>query len=241
MPIRLENHILAGLPPSDLALLAPSLHVVPSPQNGGPQQHELERDHVYFPHEGIVSLLAITPDGDTIEMASAGRDGAIGPIPPFDLQDGVLVGLGALRASQIAVARLQLVMGESETLRAAIEACGDALLLQLRQNLVCGGLHPVEHRLPRWLLEAADRLQSDVIPATQETVAQRLGVRRTTVTLLASKLQEIGAIRWGRSRIEIFDRALLASEACTCHAALRDRMGARLPVDRPAPQKSVGR
>jgi CRP-like cAMP-binding protein len=240
MVFRSENRILAALPPSDLALLTPSLHSVAMPSGAAPHQHELSPDYVYFPHEGLVSLLAITPDGETIEMASAGRDGAVGPFVPSDVHDSLLVALGALRASQIATARLQLLARESDTLSRALDACRKALLLQVRHNLVCGGLHPVEQRLPRWLLEAAHRLGSDIIPATQENVAQRLGVRRTTVTLIASKLQETGAIRWGRSRVEILDRTRLEGEACTCHAALRERMNTLFPSATTVPHKSFG-
>ena len=126
------------------------------------------------------------------------------------------------------------------SLSRVLETCREALLHQVRQNLVCGGLHPVERRLPRWLIETADRLESDVIPATQETVAQRLGVRRTTVTLLASKLQEIGAIHWGRSRVEILDRAALEAETCSCQRALRERVGAQRPLDLGTPRRSFG-
>ncbi|HUI98051.1 MAG TPA: Crp/Fnr family transcriptional regulator [Xanthobacteraceae bacterium] len=235
MQNRTENRVLAELPPADAALLAPCLHpvgVIPGPT----QQPEFPSDCVYFPDEGQISALALTSDGETIEIASAGREGCLGPIFPSDLHDGLLVALGPLRAFQVPVARLQPILAQSEALSQALAACREALLLQVRQNLVCGGLHPVERRLPRWLIETADRLESDVIPATQETVAQRLGVRRTTVTLLASKLQEIGAIHWGRSRVEILDRARLESETCTCQRMLRARVSAR-----PATQLTVAR
>jgi len=239
MPNRTDNRVLADLPPSDFALIAPSLHAVAiTPTAHHP---ELAPDCVYFPHEGLLSLLALTPDGETIEIASAGRDGCLGPLLASDVHDALFVPLGALRASQISVARLQPILQESPTLSRTLERCREMLLHQVRQNLVCGGLHPVERRLPRWLIEASDRLEADVIPATQEIVAQRLGVRRTTVTLLASKLQEIGAIHWGRSRVEILDRVLLESEACTCHRALRERTGAQPELAMPASRhKSFG-
>src|SRR5262249_29681068 len=121
-------------------------------------------------------------------------------------------------------------------LAGAMATCREALLLQQRQNLVCSGLHPVEHRLARWLLETADRLESELIPATQEQVAQRLGGRRTPVTVLASKLQDGGGIRWGRSRVQILDRGRLEAMTCGCYAALRERTHSALPAS-PAPAK----
>jgi CRP-like cAMP-binding protein len=241
---RHENRVLASLPPADLALIARHLHIV-SLQPGAILQHQDHPlDYVWFPHEGLVSLLAVTPEGETVEAASVGRGGAVCPVLKSDVRDGFLtaVGQGAMRVSRIAAAQLQTAQKESEALTRVLRACREALLLQLRQNLVCGGLHPVEQRLSRWLLEAADRLELDVFPilATQEQVAQRLGVRRTTVTLLASKLQDAGAIRWGRSRVEIVDRARLESMACGCYATLRERMSALLPADPAAPAKGLG-
>jgi len=180
---------------------------------------------VYFPDAGVISILAITPDGETIEIASAGRTGAVCPIIRSEFGECLLVSTGATRASRVAVARLQPILAESQTLRATLEACRETLLLQLRQNLVCGGLHSVEQRLPRWILEMAGRLESDIVAVTQEDVARRLGVRRTTVTLIAQRLQEIGAIHWARGRVEVSDRTLLESATCTCYSALRESIG----------------
>ena len=234
VPIRRhENGVLARLPQAELAVLSHHLHVVALEPGAVLQHQDHPLEYVYFPHQGLVSLLASTPSGETIEAASTGRSGAVCPVLKSDLHDCFLttVTQGAMRASRIAAAQLQRAQRESEALNLALRACREALLLQLRQNIVCGGLHPVEQRLSRWLLEAADRLETDMIPVpvTQEHVAQRLGVRRTTVTLLASKLQDVGAIRWGRSRVEILDRARLVAMACSCYGALRERVNALLP------------
>jgi CRP-like cAMP-binding protein len=223
------------VPPREPFALARHLHPV-SVQPGAVLQHQDHPvDYVYFPHDGLVSLLAMTPDGETIEAASVGRRGAICPVHKSDLHDGFFtaVAQGAMRASRITTAQLQAMQTESVALDHALRACRAMLLLQLRQNIVCGGLHTVEQRLSRWVLEAADRLESDIIPilATQEHVAQRLGVRRTTVTLLASKLQNAGAIHWGRSRVEILDRARLEAMSCSCYRVLRERMNTLLPAD----------
>jgi len=232
---RHENRLLAGLPPFELASLARHLHVVSFGSGIALHRQGGPLDFAYFPHDGLISLLATTSTGETIEVASAGRGGAICPMPASELHDGfcLTAAPAGMRASRIAVATLQALLAENEALNQAVEACRESFLLHLRQNLVCGGLHPVEKRLARWLLEVADRLETDSIPipATQEEVAQRLGVRRTTVTLLASRLQNIGAIRWGRSRVEILDRALLENAACTCYGTLRERLGRLSRVD----------
>ncbi len=79
-----------------------------------------------------------------------------------------------------------------------------------------------------------------MIPATQEHVAQRLGVRRTTLTLLASKLQDIGAIRWGRSRAQVLDRNRLETMACGCNAVLRAHTRGPLSAGPPAATEFAG-
>ncbi len=240
---RHENRVLASLPAAELATLARHLHVV-ALQPGAILHHQDHPfEHVYFPHDGLVSLLAMTPEGATIEAASIGRGGAVCLIHKPDLGDSFLTAVtqASMRASRMPAAQLQAALAECPALDRALRAWREALLLQMRQNMVCGGLHAVEQRLSRWLLEAADRLESDILPilATQEQVAQRLGVRRTTVTLLASKLQEVGAIRWGRSRVEILDRVRLEAMACSCYGALRERMKALAPADPAAQPKSI--
>jgi CRP-like cAMP-binding protein len=182
----------------------------------------------------------MTLEGQTIETASVGRGGAVCPLLKSDAHEGFLTAIAqvSMRVSRIAAAQLQSAQRESEALSRALRACREGLLLQLRQNIVCDGLHSVEHRLARWLLEAADRLEADVEPiqVTQEHVAQCLGVRRTTITLVASKLQDVGAIRWGRSRVEIVDRAVLEPMACSCYAALRERTTSLFPADPAIPR-----
>ncbi|HEY1541911.1 MAG TPA: Crp/Fnr family transcriptional regulator [Xanthobacteraceae bacterium] len=221
-----DNRVLADLPPSELALLAPHVQIVSLPVGTVLRHQDAALDHVYFPHQGVISLLATTAHGETIEVASAGRGGAICPILASEPRDGLLTTIahGPLRASRVPAARLHAILPQIPMMGRAMDACREALLLQLRQNLICCGLHAVEHRLARWLLETADRLESEMIPATQEQVAQRLGVRRTTVTLLASKLQENGAIRWGRSRTQVLDRTRLEAMACGCYAVLHKQI-----------------
>lgn len=59
---------------------------------------------------------------------------------------------------------------------------------------------------------------------TQDFVAQMLGVSRTTVTLLAGKLQHKGIIRYSRGHIEILDRARLEAASCECYHAINRRI-----------------
>ncbi len=235
-----ENHLLASLPQRDIALLAPDLKPISVRSGTVLQLQAYPIEYVYFPHEGLVSLHAATDDGRMVQAASVGRAGAVCPVLKSGVREGLLtaVALTAMSISRIAMGKIIVAQQESQAINRALRACRQALLLQLRQSLVCDGLHLGEQRVARWILETADRLESDTlpIPVTQEYVAHCLGVRRTTVTLLVRALQDVEAIRWSRSRVEILDRARIEAKACSCYTALRERMRKLLPVDSASPR-----
>jgi CRP-like cAMP-binding protein len=105
----------------------------------------------------------------------------------------------------------------------------EALLAQVQQTAACNALHPMESRLARWLLQTRDRIDTDVLPLTQEFLSQMLGVRRTTVTLVARQLEQAGLIQNRRGRIVIIDREGLKDVACECYAIIRDQTNGALP------------
>lgn len=230
-----KNLVLASLPAQDFVLIARHLDVVSVAPGTVLLRQDHQLDYLYFPHEGLVSLFAEASDGQSMQVASIGRNGVICPILEANVPENFLsaVSMVELRASRIAPEQVQALLRDSETLRGALNACRHALLLQLRQNMVCSALHSAQQRLARWLLEAADRLEThaDSIPITQEDIAHRLGIRRTTVTLQVNAVEEAGAIRWGRSRVEILDRGRLEGMACSCYSAQRQRMGTAPPAN----------
>jgi hypothetical protein len=72
------NRFLATLPPHDFSLLAPHLRTVALER--GVMLHDVgeEMDNVYFPHTGMVSLVAVMQSGAIVETATIGRSGVIG-------------------------------------------------------------------------------------------------------------------------------------------------------------------
>jgi DNA-binding transcriptional MocR family regulator len=77
--------------------------------------------------------------------------------------------------------------------------------------------------MARWLLQISDRIGSADIPVTQDTIAQLLGVRRTTVTLAAQQLQQKGLIQYRRARVMITNPTVLHALACECYGACKER------------------
>lgn len=155
---------------------------------------------------------------------------------------GSLAGLGPRRshtravvqvtgtASRIAAVRFRKAAEESEAIHSIIVRYGEMLLIQVQQTAACNALHEVEARLSRWLLQARDRLESNIIKLTHEFLSQMLGVRRTTVTVVANSLQRAKLIRYHRGQIEIVDRPGLEARACECYEAIRRQIDQVIPL-----------
>jgi CRP-like cAMP-binding protein len=220
-----ENRLLAALEPADYALLSPRLSTACFARGAVLQEQEAPVSHVYFPKSGLVSLVSVMEDGQEIETAAVGRDGAL----------GAFVGLGRWNAftratvqipatcAVISESHFRAAVSRSERIRDLILRFKEALLGQVQQTAACNALHPLEARLARWLLQAHDLTDGRELPLTQDSIAKMLGVRRTSVTLVANRLQTDGLIRYFRGTIAILDRAGLEAAACECYRAIRRR------------------
>jgi CRP-like cAMP-binding protein len=218
-----RNLLLASLPAKDIGLLAPYLKDVVLEQGVVLQEQGERIDQVYFPHDGIVSLLAVMRQGDAIETATIGFEGAVGSLAGFGSRRAHTRAVVQVRgsAARIAASRFRRAAEESEAVCRIVVRYGEMLLIQVQQTAACNALHSVEARLSRWLLQARDRLESNNIKLTHEFLSQMLGVRRTTVTVVANVLQQAGLIRYHRGHIEIVDREGLEARACECYEAIR--------------------
>ena len=103
------------------------------------------------------------------------------------------------------------------------------------------GLHALEARLCRWLLQTHDCTDGNIIPLTQEFLGQMLGVRRTTVTIAARLLQGAGLIRYRRGHIQILDRAALEEMACECYGVVRQNANKVFPPDKKPEENQLRR
>src|SRR5262249_15693863 len=107
----------------------------------------------------------------------------------------------------------------------------ETLWAEAQQNAACNAIHDGSSRLCRWLLQCTNRTGSDQVPLTQEFLAEMLGMRRTTVTLLAQELQSPGILTYNRGRITILERAAFEASACGCYQVIRKlSTGAVLPI-----------
>jgi CRP-like cAMP-binding protein len=220
-----QNHLLALLSQPELDRLVPAM---------APGWLDIKTvlfepgqrvEAVYFPLNGVISLVTPLEDGAIVEVATVGNEGVVGvPLVP----EGSL----AVRAiSQVSGGALRM---ESSAFLAELDRRGalyeviqsyiQALFGQIAQAAACNRLHSNEERLSRWLLMSHDRVGVDEFAITHEFLGQMLGSRRATVTLSAGVLQAAGLIRYQRGHVTIVDRVGLEGVSCECYGVIKKEL-----------------
>jgi CRP-like cAMP-binding protein len=230
----LSNRFLATLPPHDFSLLAPHLRTVALEQGVILQDAGAEIERVYFLHSGMVSLVAVMPNGATVETAIIGRAGAIGTMAGLGARWGFARAIVQLPGTAVWLSAhgFHQAANQSPAIRDLVVRFNDLLFAQVQQSVACNALHSLEARLCGWLLQAHDCVDGNAIPLTQDFLAQMLGVRRTTVNFAAHLLQSAGVIRYRRGLIQIVDRAALEDTSCECYAVIRHKIDKIFPPAR---------
>ncbi|WP_262266177.1 Crp/Fnr family transcriptional regulator [Microvirga yunnanensis] len=235
------NRLLAALEPADFAVLEPHLEIVDLRKCTVLYEAGEPIQHTYFPHDAIVSLVEDMEDGRVAEVALFGCEAVFGLLSTFISGEalGRYVVLVPGTASRIPVEQMRRALVLRSRLRRMVAAFNEALLAQVFQAVACNALHPVEARCCRWLLNTHDRIDRDTLPLTHETLAEMLGVQRSTVSTVLGALQAAGLIAQRRGGIVVTDRLALEQAACECYSKVRLRVGKVLPgtYDRPDPNK----
>jgi CRP-like cAMP-binding protein len=224
----LRNQLLAALPPPDFALIAKHLAIASMPTGHILSEAGDTVHHVYFPLKGMLSLFSVLRDGKAIETATIGREGVVNGMAWW----------GVLKSDVRVVVEIPVdlaIISASHFRNAAVRSAGiqkicinynEVLLTEARVTAVCNAVHSVEERFCRLLLQCSDRAESNTIDLTHELLAEMLGVRRTSITQVAQKIQSTGAIRYSRGVIEIRNRPLLLKLSCECHQIIADKAAA---------------
>ena len=220
------NRLLAALPPTDLGLLTPHFQKISFEPDAVLVRSGDELDQVYFPHSGAVVFMVDMPNGETVATTLMGWEGALASLSVLGPSRSSVTAVARVAgtASRISAAKFRLAYARSAAIRHVVQVHARTLLLQLQHVAACNALHRVDGRMARWLLQLHDRVPHDVLPLTQDALAQLLGVRRTTVTLTMSKLRAAGAIRSDRRGLIEVDRTQLGSMSCECYALMQRRI-----------------
>ncbi len=216
------NRLLDGLAQPDLAFLVETSRAVDLPRRTVLISSDHTPTYLYLLTRGAASTIITMANGGCAEVGMIGTTGLVGaaallgPALPHTSSFMQLGGTG-LRVPTKAVRRL---FEESSDFRHQVLQFLQVQMDVTGQICACNRLHEAEPRLARWLLTCSDRIQSDTLRLTQESLAQMLGTQRTTIALVAGVMQRAGLIDYKRGSLRIVDRTGLAAVACDCYAVI---------------------
>ncbi|HEX8382753.1 MAG TPA: Crp/Fnr family transcriptional regulator [Sphingomonas sp.] len=214
--IQTNNILLAALSPDDRALLARDVTRVPLPRDLVLVSADRPVDHVYFPEDGVTSVVADMPDSGRTEVGIFGRDGMSASFLLLGADrspHGTFVQVAGRSALRIDADRFLAAVDESATLRIGLLRYVQAFVIQTAQSAATNAHHRIESRLARWLLMVHDRLDTDEIPLTHEFMGMMIAAERSGVTVTLHILEGAGMIRSKRGRVIILDRDKLTELA----------------------------
>ncbi len=222
-----ENRLLATFPMTMRPALRDEIEIVQLVAGDSVLQRGVDVISSLFPFGmTMVSLMVDLDDGRSVEVASIGREGAVGGIvscgySPAFTRGETIVGGPAARVPMRVIEQAKSASGHARNLFCRYS---DYLLAQIMQSAACNSFHSIEQRTARWLLTAQDR-GGDRLVLTQEALAGLLGVQRTTVNAVARQFGEEGLIATRRGTISILDRTALEARACECHCRVEQFFG----------------
>src|SRR5215212_9635745 len=190
------NRLLAAMEPEDFTRLEPQLEIVDLPRGKVLYESGETIRHAYFPHDCVVSLVAVLEDGGSVEVALFGCEGVLGlasSLVSHEAFGRYIVQLPGA-ASRIGIEQLEEAVANRPAARDLLHRYIEALLKHAFQSIACNSLHSVEARCCRWILSTHDRMNQDTLPLTHEFLAEMLGVQRSTVSLVTRTLQTAGLI-----------------------------------------------
>lgn len=221
-----QNYLLASLPADVFERLYPQMRVCQLEKSKSIYRPEELVTTLYFPTSALLSWMAVTYAGERVEVGLAGKEGVVGVGSllkeknlPFEIEAE-----HPGEAVAINTDIFQVEFDQSPVVQTLFIQYIHTNLIQLAQSAACNRFHSAESRLCRWLLTASDRLQTDTLSLTQDTIAGMIGAGRPTVTLVVGTLQTAGLIRAKRGEITLLDREGLETVACECYGVIKQSL-----------------
>jgi CRP-like cAMP-binding protein len=222
--IRPPNGFLSALSADDYELVRAHLRTIELPHEAVLVETGETPKRAYFPHRGVISLVVRLAKGEHVQVAMVGRDSLLGAFSATGDESCALnsaVVLVAGTASVLDLDRLRAAADQSASLRTLLARHGLAVYAQVQQTAGCNAAHPVESRLSRCLLQTHDLSGDRRLLLTQEALAQMIGARRNSVSLVANTLQQANFIHYSRGHIQINNLDGLRQTACECYATVK--------------------
>lgn len=217
------NHLLRSVSRAEQRLLLDKMQRIELTTRRVLYDSDKPIEHVFFPEDGVVSLVRGVKEGPVLEIATIGKEGMVG-LPVF---------LGAVssplqafaqvpgHALQMSTADFKREIMNGSGLRRILERYTQALFTQISQSVACNRAHSIEQRCARWLLLTADRTKESRFILTQQFLAQMLGVRRASVNEYLQDFQRKGMIEYNQGQMWIKNRRKLEAVSCECYFVVR--------------------
>ena len=216
------NAILSGLDAKESSTLYAAAQEIPLERGGMVAEAGQASPYVYFPIEGVLSLVGATSGGATVEVAVVGNEGVAGVSAIFgrNWMPFRVVTQVPGRALRIPTDVVSRMIGDCGPFHQRLLDYTHQVIAQVAQSAVCNRFHNAKQRLARWLLMTADRAGTSELPLTHEFIAYMVGGPRSAVTEAAAELRESGAIDYRRGVILVRDGAKLREQSCECYSLL---------------------
>ena len=215
--------MLSALKPSDFSQVARNLTRVRVRSKQIIYKPNAPLDFVYFPENTVLCLLTLMSNGDSIESATVGREGAswisssVGarsmPCETIAVHEGT--------ALKLTVEALDRELKENRPFRDVLTEYSHALLIASMRTAACHGLHGLQERCARWILTTIDRVDGDQFFITKEFLAQLLGTSRPMVSVTVAVFEKAGILNVDGRRVTVADRRRLKDASCECYDVIR--------------------
>jgi CRP-like cAMP-binding protein len=212
------NRLLRGLSDAELERIRPALEPVHLPRPTELEGANEDIRFVYFPTNGVASIVAIDEGGESVDTAMIGKEGMTGL--------AVFLGTGQSPVRTIVQVPLTALRMESRALRAELARGGmlvtllkrhtHVVMITMAQLILCNRIHRLDQRAARWLLQVDERVDEAPFKVTQEFLAQMIGVQRPALSLAMRQFKDAGLVRYARGQITIADRDGLLARSCAC-------------------------
>lgn len=222
-PYNSKNRLLAALPKEEYERLLPNFELISLEFKQMLYVPNEPIEYIYFPENGVVSLITIMENGESIEVGTVGNEGMVG-LPIF-LGATTIPGEafsqvpGSAMRMKAEVFRREVIPGS--VIYGLLQRYTQALFNQISQSTACNRLHSIEERFCRWMLMTQDRVGSNEFTMTHEFLGQMLGVRRASVSVTAAVLQKAGIIQYSRGKMTITDSPQMENIACECYGIIK--------------------
>ncbi|MFM0237447.1 Crp/Fnr family transcriptional regulator [Paraburkholderia phytofirmans] len=223
-PVQGGNRLLTGASGEEWARI--EAHLTPVSMLAGKVLYEPgdPLTLLYLPTTAVICTTRATNGGGHAETAMIGREGLLG-VPVLVGADTAAShavvqsgGVAYRMSAEFAVEEL----ARGGYIRSVFFRYAQVMIAQMAQTALCNRHHSVSQRFCRWLLMTLDRVDMSEFEVTQALIARMIGVRTAKLAEVARQVESTGAIRYGKGRIQVVDRAALEREVCGCYAVIRN-------------------